>query len=61
MKKSLFAFAGTVSDREDGAPIDYARKRGEIEDRLASTNAMQAITIDEDEDKSFDPYNTANN
>lgn len=48
-----------VSDRSDGAPLDYARTRGELEDRLASTDIMLAIAGDEpDNDKGFDPYNT---
>jgi len=49
-----------VSDRSDGAPVDYAKTRGELEDRLASTDIMLAIAGDEfDDDNGFDPYNTA--
>ena len=60
MKKPAFAFATMVSDRSDGAPVDYARTRGELEDRLASTDIMLAIAGDEsDDDNGFDPYNTA--
>ena len=59
MKKNPFAFAGMVGDREDGAPIDFARTRGELEDRLASTGIMLALTGEEEETDGFDPYNSA--
>ena len=58
MKKNPFAFAGMVGDREDGAPIDFARTRGELEDRLASTGIMLALTDEAEEVDGFDPYNS---
>ena len=59
MKKNPFAFAGMVGNREDGAPIDFARTRGELEDRLASTGVMLALSDEAEEPDGFDPYNTA--
>ena len=59
MKKNPFAFGGMVGDREAGAPIDFARTRGELEDRLASTGIMLALTDEAEEVDGIDPYNSA--
>ena len=60
MKNETFAFGRTVRDREDGAPVDYARYDAEVRDRLAATDIMLALIIDkDDEQQSFDPYNSA--
>ena len=60
MKDTTFAFGGMVGDREDGAPVDYARYGGKIRDRLAETDVMLALVVDkDDEGRSFDPYNSA--
>ena len=59
MKKNPFAFAGMVGDREDGAPVDYARTRGELEDRLASTGIMLALSEEEEQESDgFVPYSS---
>jgi hypothetical protein len=49
-----------VGDREDGAPLDYARYSNEVHDRLAETDIMLALIVDKDDEKQgFDPYNSA--
>ena len=60
MKNTTFAFGPIVGDREDGAPVDYAKYSAEVCDRLAATDIMLALRIDEDdEQRSFDPYNSS--
>jgi len=62
MKNTIFAFGSMVGGREDGAPVDYAQYRAEVSDRLAETDIMLALHIDDDEDEEqqgFDPYNSA--
>ena len=60
MKNTTFAFGPIVGDREDGAPVDYARYRNEVRDQLAETDIMLALVLDkDDEQQSFDPYNSA--
>ncbi len=60
MKNTTFAFGPIVGDREDGAPVDYAKYSAEARDRLAATDIMLALRIDEDdEQQSFDPYNSS--
>ena len=64
MKNKTFAFGPMVGDREDGAPVDYARYPAEDRDRLAATDIMLALVLDKDDEKSdpeqgFDPYNSA--
>jgi hypothetical protein len=58
MKNTTIAFGPIVGDREDGAPVDYARYRNDIRDRLAETDIMLALVLDEDdEQQAIDPYN----
>ena len=60
MKNETFAFGPIVGDREDGAPVDYARYAAEVRDQLAETDIMLALNIDkDDEQQGFDPYNSA--
>jgi hypothetical protein len=60
MKDPKFSFVATVKEREDGAPADYARYGAEVRDRLAETDIMLALVLDKDDEQpSFDPYNTA--
>ena len=60
MKNKTYAFGPVEGDREDGAPLDYARYRAEVRDRLAETDIMLALNVDKDEEKQgFDPYNSA--
>ena len=60
MKNTTFAFGPIVGDREDGAPVDYARYGSEVRDHLAETDIMLALILDKDEEQqSFDPYNSA--
>lgn len=60
MKEPKFSFVATVKDREDGAPADYARYGAEVRDKLAETDIMLALVLDKDEEQlSFDPYNSA--
>jgi phage terminase large subunit-like protein len=60
MKEPKFSFVATVKEREDGAPADYARYGAEVRDRLAETDIMLALILDNDEEQaSFDPYNSA--
>lgn len=60
MKNSTFAFGAMVGEREDGAPVDYARYGGKVRDRLAETDVMLALVVDKDDDgQGFDPYNSA--
>ena len=60
MKNTTFAFGPIAGDREDGAPVDYARYRNEVRDQLAETDIMLALVLDkDDEQQSFDPYNSA--
>jgi hypothetical protein len=60
MKNTTFAFGPIVGDREDGAPVDYACYGNEVRDRLAETDIMLALVLDkDDEQQSFDPYNSA--
>ena len=59
MKNATFAFGPIVGDREDGAPVDYARYRNEVRDQLAETDIMLAVILDnDDEQQGFDPYNS---
>ena len=58
MKNTTFAFGPVAGGREDGAPVDYARYRNEVRDRLAETDIMLALVLDEDdEQQAIDPYN----
>ena len=58
MKNTTISFGPIVGDREDGAPVDYARYRNDIRDRLAETDIMLALVLDEDdEQQAIDPYN----
>ena len=60
MKNTTFAFGPIVGDRDDGAPVDYARYGSDVRDRLAETDRMLALVLDkDDEQQSFDPYNSA--
>lgn len=60
MQDPKFSFAPTAGDREDGAPADYARYSSDVRDRLAETDIMLALRLEEDEEQqSFDPYNSA--
>ena len=60
MKNTTSAFGPVAGGREDGAPVDYARYRNEVRDRLAETDIMLALVLEKDEEKqSFDPYNPA--
>ena len=60
MKNTTFAFGPIAGDREDGAPVDYARYRNEVCDQLAETDIMLALVLEkDDEQQSFDPYNSA--
>jgi hypothetical protein len=65
MKDPQFSFVETVKDREDrqdGAPADYAQYGVEDRDRLAETDIMLALVLDKEKDEeqaSFDPYNSA--
>ena len=60
MKEPKFSFVATVEDREDGAPADYARYDAGVRDKLAETDIMLALVLDKDEEQlSFDPYNSA--
>ena len=60
MKNTTFAFGPMVGAREDGAPVDYARYRNEVHDRLAETDIMLALIVDKDDEQhGFDPYNSA--
>ena len=60
MKKTTFAFGPTVGDREDGAPVDYAQYGAEVRDQLAATDIMLALVLEnDDEQQSFDPYNSS--
>jgi len=60
MKNTTFAFGPIAGDREDGAPVDYARYRNEVRDQLAETDIMLALVLEKDEEQqSFDPYNSA--
>jgi hypothetical protein len=60
MKNETFAFGPIVGDREDGAPVDYARYGAEVRDQLAETDIMLALRIEkDDEQQGFDPYNSA--
>ena len=59
MKDPKFSFVATVKEREDGAPADYARYGAEVRDQLAETDIMLALVLDtEEEQLSFDPYNS---
>ena len=59
MKNTTFAFGPIVGDREDGAPVDYARYGHEVRDQLAETDIMLAVILDnDDEQQGFDPYNS---
>lgn len=60
MKTTTFAFGPIVGEREDGAPVDYARYGAEVRDQLAETDIMLAVILDnDDEQPGFDPYNSA--
>ena len=64
MKDTTFAFGRMVGDREDGAPVDYAKYSAEVRDRLAATDIMLALVLDTDDKQQglqhgFDPYNSA--
>jgi hypothetical protein len=59
MKNTTFACGPMAGDREDGAPVDYARYRAEDRERLAATDIMLALILDKDDEKAgFDPYNS---
>ena len=51
MKNNTFAFGPTVGDREDGAPVDYARYPSEDRDQLSATDIMLALVLDKDDEK----------
>ena len=60
MMNTTFAPGPVAGDREDGAPVDYARYRNEVLDRLAETDIMLALILDkDDEQQGVDPYNSA--
>ena len=60
MMNTTFAPGPVAGDREDGAPVDYARYRNEVLDRLAETDIMLALVLDkDDEQQGVDPYNSA--
>ena len=60
MNNTTNEFGPTTGDREDGAPVDYAQYCAEVRDRLAATDIMLALVLEkDDEQQSFDPYNTA--
>ena len=60
MKNNTFSFGPMAGEPEDGAPLDYAQYRNEVRDRLAETDIMLALNVDEeDEQRDFDPYNSA--
>jgi hypothetical protein len=60
MKNRTYALGPMEGGREDGAPLDYARYRAEVRDRLAETDIMLALIVDKDDEyQSFDPYNSA--
>ena len=60
MKNTTFAFGPIVGEREDGAPVAYARYGAEVRDQLAETDIMLAVILDnDDEQPGFDPYNSA--
>ena len=60
MMNTTFAPGPIAGDREDGAPVDYARYRNEVLDRLAETDIMLALVLDkDDEQQGVDPYNSA--
>jgi hypothetical protein len=57
---TTFAPGPIAGDREDGAPVDYARYRSEIHEQLAETDIMLALVLDKDDElQGFDPYNSA--
>lgn len=59
MKNETYTLGPTAGDREDGAPVDYARYRAEDRDQLAATDIMLALVLEkDDEQQSFDPYNS---
>lgn len=59
MKSTTFAFGPIVGDRADGAPVDYARYRNEVQDQLDETDIMLALIVDKDDEQpGFDPYNS---
>jgi len=59
MKNTTFAFGPIVGEREDGAPVDYARYDNEVRDQLAETDIMLAVVLDHDDERQgFDPYNS---
>lgn len=58
MKNTTLAIGAAAGVREDGAPVDYARYRSEVRERLAETDIMLALVLDEDdEQQAIDPYN----
>ena len=60
MKNKNYEFDPKAGTRDDGAPIDYARYRANVRDELDATDIMLALRIDEDdEQQSFDPYNSS--
>ena len=60
MKNNKFAFGPMAGDREDGAPVDYAQYGAEVCDQLAATDIMLALVLEkDDEQQSFDPYNSS--
>jgi hypothetical protein len=60
MKNKTYEFGPTAGVREDGAPVDYARYRAEDCDQLAATDIMLALVLEkDDEQQSFDPYNSS--
>ena len=60
MMNTTFAPGPVAGERADGAPVDYARYRSEIHEQLAETDIMLALVLDkDDEQQSFDPYDSA--
>ena len=60
MKNKNYEFGPKAGTRDDGAPVDYARYRAEDRDELAATDIMLALVLEnDDEQQSFDPYNSS--
>ena len=60
MKNKNNEFGPKAGTRDDGAPVDYARYRANVRDELAATDIMLALVLEnDDEQQSFDPYNSS--
>ena len=60
MKNTTHEFDPKTGTRDDGAPVDYARYRANVRDELAATDIMLALVLEnDDEQQSFDPYNSS--